>query len=287
MRKTLKNSGVDRLIAQALREDIGKSDVTTTLLIPKNQHSHACIIFRQDAVVFGLEVVKKVFRKLDRHASFDVACGDGSRVKAGTRVMHIRARTRALLTGERVALNFLGHLSGIATKTASFVARIQPYKTHIMDTRKTTPGFRLLEKQAVRAGGGTNHRFDLNAMVLIKDNHHCVYRLKKSLKEITAYVRRRTNRPVEIEVENLTEFHEALDAQPDIIMLDNMHLSQIKKAVMLKRALKKHRQILLEVSGNVNLNTVRSIAKTGVERISIGGLTHTRKAIDVSLEIIS
>ena len=156
-----------------------------------------------------------------------------------------------------------------------------------MDTRKTTPGFRLLEKQAVRYGGGTNHRFDLNAMVIIKDNHRSAYQSKMSLHKLIEFTKKRTIRPVEIEVENLLEFKEALGAQPDIIMLDNMDLSRIKKAVSLKRKSKSAKHIMIEVSGNVNLKNVRNIAKTGVERISIGGLTHTRKAIDVSLEIIS
>jgi len=203
--------------------------------------------------------------------------------------MKIYGKARAILTAERTVLNFLAHLSGIATQTKGFIEKIKPYKAKILDTRKTTPGLRILEKYAVKCAGGFNHRLGLWDMVLIKDSHKKIRRSKierrlekVSIKELIKDARRKNkNKKIEIEVENLREFQDALLARPDIIMLDNMDLKRIKKALVLRRG----RRPLIEVSGNITLNNVRAIAKTGVDMISIGSLTHSVKAIDFSLEV--
>ena len=279
------DSRIDKIIDNALREDIGNQDITTHILIPKDEVSQAFMVTRQEAVLCGLEIAKRVFHKLDKMAKFRSSYKDGDKVSANTKILFITAKTRALLTGERVALNFLTYLSGIATTTSFFLKKIHPSKVKIMDTRKTTPCLRNLEKYAVKCGGGINHRFTLSEMVLIKDNHRSAYQSRMSLREMIKRAKKVSNKPVEVEVNNLIQLKQALSAHPDIILLDNMPLKQIKKAVTLIRKMKK--RPLLEVSGRVNLENVRAIAKTGIDRISIGALTHTRKAIDISLEVIS
>ena len=277
------------IIKRALKEDIGNRDVTTDSLVSKEKKSKAIIISRQEAVICGIDIVRQVFKSLDKNIKIESQFKDGAEIKANAEIMKIQGNARAILTGERVALNFLSHLSGIATETRKFVKKIRPYKVKILDTRKTTPGLRILEKYAIKCGGGFNHRLGLWEMVLIKDNHKKVRNLKMKqrseefkIKELIEEARRKNkNKKIEIEVENLQEFKEVLLAKPDTIMLDNMNLTQIRKALILRRG----NRSLIEASGNINLNNVRAIAKTGVDMISLGSLTHSVKAIDFSLEV--
>ncbi|MFA5060307.1 MAG: carboxylating nicotinate-nucleotide diphosphorylase [Candidatus Omnitrophota bacterium] len=284
-----KNLGfyVDNLISLALREDAGRNDLTTNALIPRNQVSKAYIVVKEKSIIFGLNIAKKIFRKLDPHMQIHVPHKDGTLVSPGKRILFLKGRTRAILTGERAALNFLAHLSAIATKTHSFVVKVRPFKVQIMDTRKTTPGLRTLEKEAVRCGGGINHRIGLSDLILIKDNHIAAcHRQRKSIQEIMRQIKAKTRKPIEIEVQNLSQFNEALKAKPDIILLDNMSLRAMKQAIASIKKLPKKNRPQVEASGNIDLDNVRSVAKIGVERISIGALTHTKKSIDMSLELI-
>lgn len=273
------------IIKKALAEDVGGGDITTKLLFPEPIRIRAKIIAKQDGVVCGIAVVEKVFKLLDTKLRFNKKVKDGRRVKKGETICAIEGDARAILTGERTALNFLSHLSGIATLTRKYVGKVKPYKVKILDTRKTTPGLRVLEKYAVKCGGGTNHRMGLWDGVLIKDNHIVVVSRQSSvvsIKNLVTNVRKKTNKKIEIEIENLKQFKEALAAGPDVIMLDNMTIADIKKAVALRNKL----TTKLEVSGGVTLKNVRAIAKTGVDMISIGALTHSAKAMDFSLEVI-
>ncbi|MDD3374921.1 MAG: carboxylating nicotinate-nucleotide diphosphorylase [Candidatus Omnitrophica bacterium] len=276
---------IEQLINIALKEDIGQQDITTNIFIPKNMICDAYIVTHQKATFVGFDVVKAVFKKLDKNIKIKTFFKDGDIVKAETRIIKLRGKTRALLTGERIALNFLSHLSAIATNTTEFVNAIKPYKAKILDTRKTTPGLRFLEKLAVKKAGGTNHRLNLGEMVLIKDNHHIACP-QMPVKDMLTAARKKTKKLITIEIEDLDHFKEAWLAGPDIILLDNMNLAQIKKAVAFSKE-NKHKKgnPELEVSGGVNLENVRSYAQTGVDRISIGALTHTKKSINVSMEI--
>lgn len=270
---------LNKIISIALKEDVGKGDITTNTIIPKSQTGKAVIIAKEDGVIAGLFVAKEVFRKLDKKIIFKTFVKEGERVTAGEKIAEIKGSLRALLTGERTALNFLQRMSGIATLTAKFVNQLKDTKTKILDTRKTSPCLRFLDKYSVKIGGGTNHRFGLYDMVLIKDNHikaagsitNAVKLVRKNLKERTK---------IEVETTNLEEVKEALSNKVDIIMLDNMPLEKIKEAFKLINGKAK-----IEVSGNVSLNNVRNIAQTGVDYISVGALTHSFKALDVSIEI--
>src|SRR3989338_4641179 len=273
---------VDRLIDMALKEDIGRGDITTRLLISNSQISRAVIVCRENAILCGFEVALKIFRRLDPNIKSHRYYKDGDKVIAGTVIMTLEGKTRALLTAERVALNFLCHLSGVATQAMSFMEKIRPYKAKIMDTRKTIPGLRKLQKNAIRCAKAVNHRIDLSEMILIKDNHLAACQDKIPLPDTIHRTRRLTKKPIEVEIKNLKEFRQALNAQPDVILLDNMNLRQIKKAVTIRNKRSVKKRPLLEVSGNVNLHNVRQIAQTGVDQISVGSLTHTIKAIDIS-----
>ena len=277
---------LNSLIQQALKEDIGSYDVTTTLLIPKNHISSAYILCKQDAIFCGMDVAQKLFQKLDKRIQFCSPYQDGAKVKKNTRIIFLRGRTQAILTVERVALNFLSHPSGIATLTDQFVQRVKPCRVEILSTRKTTPRLRILEKYAVRCGGGHNHRENLSEMVLIKDNHLAACRaLGLSLSAAIEAVQQKTSKKIEVEVTALNQFREALSANPDIILLDNMTPAAMKKAVDWRNRFSSRKKILLEASGGVTLKNLEKIAHTGVERISIGALTHSSKAINLSLEI--
>lgn len=279
------NKTIDKIIALAIREDVGSQDITTNVLVPKKDIAQAFFVTRERAVICGLNLVQGVFKKLDKNVRCRFFCKDGDTVDANKKIIWIEGKTRSLLTGERVALNFLCRLSGIATATRHFVKAVDPYKTKIMDTRKTTPGLRILEKLAVACGDGTNHRLNLSEMVLIKDNHRTVCLSKISIPEMIRRAKKMSHKPVAVEVDDLKEFAQALEAAPDIILLDNMTPAQIRKAVALARKLKPHKRAALEVSGNVSLRNVRAIAKTGVDRISVGSLTHSSRSVDISMEI--
>jgi nicotinate-nucleotide pyrophosphorylase (carboxylating) len=268
-----------QLIRLALAEDIGGKDITTEALVGKSLSGKAVIVAKQDGVPAGLSVAKEVFRAVNRRISFVMLKRDGQRVKRGKRIAVIQGKVRDILAAERTALNFLQRLSGIATLTAQYVSRVKGTKAKILDTRKTTPGLRMLEKQAVKAGGGRNHRMGLFDMFLIKENHI------KAAGGITEAVRKakskRRKEKIEVEVRNLRELEEAIEARPDWIMLDNMSIERTKKAVKMIRSAGP--RIKIEASGNVNLNNVRKIALTGVDYISVGALTHSAKAMDLSL----
>ncbi|MDP2920621.1 MAG: carboxylating nicotinate-nucleotide diphosphorylase [Dehalococcoidia bacterium] len=279
------DESVNCLIELALKEDIGTGDITTEILIPPDLETSAVFLSKTDGIVAGIDIAKKVFLKLDPQIKFTVNIKDGAVIKPGDNIATVRGKARAILTGERVALNFLQRLSGTATLTGQFVARVRDLPVRIIDTRKTTPGFRLLEKYAVRMGGGHNHRLNLGDGVLIKDNHLALLRAKGvSLKEAVTGARRKTPKELKVEVEttNLDEVREAVAAGADIIMFDNMSPEMMRQAVkLLKPGIKS------EASGGVNLRNVRAIAETGVNFISIGALTHSAKALDISLELQS
>ena len=274
------------IVKQALREDIGRGDITTESVIPKNKFVKAVLITREDGVVCGLNIAAFVFKLKDRNIRFKPQVKDGQRVKRGKVLAQVQGKAQSILTAERVALNFLSLLSGIATNTRAYVDKVKPYKAKIMDTRKTIPGLRLLEKYAVRIGGGFNHRLRLDEMVLIKDNHLKVIRGYKRLGSLEKV---RRNYQVELEVKNLREFKQALKLKPDIIMLDNMSIKDMKKAIQIRNyrlPITDYRLPKLEASGGITLKNVRKVAATGVDMISIGALTHSVNSVDISLEII-
>lgn len=269
---------LQKIIEEALAEDIGSGDVTTEATIPSDSVSVARMLAKQDLVLAGIEVSRQVFSLLDCSIRFEPHAADGDSIKAGTEIARLTGNTRSLLKGERVALNLLQHLSGIATLTAKYVERISGTKAQMLDTRKTLPGLRELEKYAVRMGGGRNHRMGLYDMILIKDNHI------KAAGSITKAVQaaRAASRDLRIEVEtsNLEEVREALAVTADIIMLDNMRVDTMREAVGMVNG-----QALVEASGNVTLEAVRGIAETGVDLISSGSLTHSAPAADISMKI--
>ncbi|MBU4481691.1 carboxylating nicotinate-nucleotide diphosphorylase [Patescibacteria group bacterium] len=266
---------IKSLIKLALEEDIGPGDITANATIPKSLEAKAFILAKEEGLICGLEVARAVFKTVDSKIIFKKLVEDGEKVRAGKKIAEIYGNARKILMAERTALNFLQRLSGIATLTAKFVKRVKPYKSKILDTRKTTPGLRILEKYAVRVGGGKNHRFGLWDGILIKGNHIDLVGLREAVKKA-----KKPGKKVEVEARNLKEVKEALEAGADIIMLENMDLKTIKEGVKLigKKA-------LIEASGGVNLDNVREIAKTGVDWISIGRLTHSVKSLDMSLRI--
>jgi len=267
------------LIARALSEDLGSGDVTSEATIRPESVSIAVMLAKQDMVLAGLDVSRGVFHVLDPDIQFTAFVKDGDNVNAGTEIAKLSGNTRALLAGERIALNLLQHLSGIATLTAQYVEKVKGTKAQVLDTRKTLPGLRALEKYAVRTGGGKNHRMGLHDMVLIKDNH---IRATGSIRRAIELVRLKVPDTMKIEVEtkSLDEVGEALTAGVDIIMLDNMTIDMMREAV--KRIAGR---ALVEASGNVTLETIRQIAETGVDFISSGSLTHSAPAVDISMKI--
>lgn len=264
----LKKEKVLPLIKKALAEDIGKADLTTQHIVPKTHTSSGIIKTKEKAILSGLEIVEWIFKELGK-VKTEILVDEG--VWLGPQeIIHIQGNTRTIMTGERVALNFIQRLSGISTYTKKFVDKIKNSKTSILDTRKTTPTLRYLEKYAVRMGGGTNHRMGLHDKVLIKENHIKIAGgIKKALSLIEG----------EIEVQNVKEVKEAIEAGAKHILLDNMSIKDVKKSVALAKA----KNLLLEYSGNVTLDNVKEIAKTGVDYISVGALTHSYKSIDISL----
>lgn len=272
---------IDRIIANALAEDIGDGDVTTLNTIPADAVLHGVFLAKEAGVVAGLEVVRRVFQQVDPAVEVEFAVGDGDRVEARQVFGEVRGPGRALLTGERVALNFLQRMSGIATLTRRYVDAVAGTQAVILDTRKTAPGLRVLDKWAVRLGGGHNHRIGLYDMAMIKDNHIAAV---GGIAEAVRRVREGDplGRPIEVEVTTLQQLREALDQPIDRILLDNMSLAQMREAVQIAAG-----RIPLEASGNVNLDTVAAIAATGVDFISSGALTHSVRALDISLDIQS
>lgn len=266
------------LVKSALYEDIGAGDITSMLTVPEQAASRAVISVREDGIIAGMDVAAMVFTVVDPIVKFDRKAGDGDKVTAGQAIAIVEGRSRSLLSGERVALNFLQRLSGIATRTAKFVELVAGTHAAVVDTRKTTPGIRALEKYAVRVGGGRNHRFGLADGILIKDNHII------AAGGITSAVESaKKNAPhtlkLEIEVRTLEELEEAIKAGADIIMLDNMDIETMRRAVEITSG-----RAILEASGGVNEATIAGIAATGVDLISVGALTHSVKALDIGMD---
>ncbi len=274
---------VREFLSSALKEDIGTGDLTTGLIVPSGHTSEAVILGREDFVLAGLPFAGEVFELLDRGLSFQAHLNDGEEVKAGQRIATLRGPTRAILTGERVALNILQRLSGIATLTRRFAELISGTGARLLDTRKTTPGMRCLEKYAVRIGGGHNHRFGLYDGILIKDNHITaaggISRAVECTREGAHHLMK-----IEVEVKGIEELKEALQAGADVVMLDNMPVETIREAVGIVRG--RSPGTLVEASGGVGLENIREIALTGVDFISVGALTHSARAVDISLEIL-
>ena len=273
---------LNTLIDLALEEDIGGGDITSESLIPADLRAKTTLLAKGDGVLAGIDLAKLVFIKVDPELKFKVLLKDGTVLHSGDIIATVTGNARSLLKAERVALNFLQKLSGIATQTAEYVALIGDLPVEILDTRKTTPGMRLLEKYAVSMGGGRNHRFNLSDGMLIKDNHLATLRAHgMTLKEIVTKAKQSAPAGIKVEVEvtNLKEVREAVAADADIIMFDNMSPAKMRAAVKLVPA-----KILTEASGNINFRTVRAVAETGVNFISIGALTHSSKALDISLE---
>ena len=275
---------INAIVIAALEEDGAHDDVTTRALVQLDQWGAGVIIAKDDGIIAGLPVAAAAMTALDAEVAFDTLVADGDRVSAGARLAEIEGNLASLLVAERVALNFLQRLSGVATLTREFVDAVVGTKAIILDTRKTTPGLRQLERYAVRCGGGQNHRFNLASGVLIKDNHIAAVRARgiDDLSDVVTLARNVVphTMKIEIEVTNLAMLKEALDGGADIILLDNMTVDEIRACVEVTAG-----RALLEASGNVTLDNVRAIAATGVDYISVGRLTHSAPALDISLDV--
>jgi nicotinate-nucleotide pyrophosphorylase (carboxylating) len=270
---------IKNVLRLALEEDIGNCDITTTLLIPEGDRAKALLIAKGNFVVAGMPFAQEVFNIIDPHTEFRIYFPEGSKAAKGDVIAEISGNTRTLLSCERVSLNVLQRLSGIATLTHRFVEKVKGMSVKIVDTRKTTPGLRFMEKYAVRTGGGENHRFGLYDGILIKDNHI------EAAGSIAAAVKsaRKAHHlsKIEVEVESLKDVKEALSAGADVLMLDNMSPEDMKEAVRLAKG-----KVIVEASGNMTLEKVRAVAETGVDLISVGALTHSAPAADISMKIV-
>lgn len=270
---------VKRLIENSLLEDIGTGDITTNSTVPAGSLTKGIIYVKEPGIVAGIPVAEAVFRYLTPDIKFSPRVQDGAWLEPGSVIAEVEGDARTILTGERLALNFLQRMSGIATRTGTLVEKVKLYPVRVVDTRKTTPGLRMLEKYAVRVGGGYNHRYGLYDAVLIKDNH-----IKVAGGITQAILAARQNVPhtvkIEVEVESLAGVNEALEARADVIMLDNMDAVTMKEAVKLVDG-----RALVEASGGINEETIIAVAKSGVDLISVGALTHSIKSLDISLDI--
>ena len=277
------NLQIEEVIDRALAEDLAKGDVSTEALIPVDRQGTGLMVAKKEGVLAGVNVTRQVFHRVDPELKVEFLLEDGARVKPGTKVATLSGSIASILKAERVALNFVQRLSGIASETNRYVEAVKGLPVRIMDTRKTTPGLRALEKHAVKAGGGENHRMSLGDGILIKDNHLAALRSQGlNLKQIVAKARQNSPQrlPVEVEVGTVAEASEALEAGADVIMLDNMNLEDMCTAVQ-----SIHGRALVEASGGITLDNVRAVAETGVDSISVGALTHSTKALDISLEL--
>ena len=274
---------IEEIVERALAEDLGKGDVTTGALIPGDQQGNGFVLAKEEGILAGTGAARQVFHRVDPELEVEILLEDGARLKPGSKVAKVSGSIANILKAERVALNFLQRLSGIASETNRYVAKVEGLPVRIMDTRKTTPGLRSLEKYAVRVGGGKNHRLNLGDGILIKDNHLVALGSQGlNIEEIIA--RARQNAPqrlqVEVEVRTISEALEAVKAGANIVMLDNMNLKDMRKAVESIQG-----SALIEASGGITLDNVRAVAETGVDFISIGALTHSTRALDISLEL--
>lgn len=277
------NREIDRIIELALAEDLGGGDVTTDALIPSDWRGKGSLLVKAHGVLAGIRIAARVFRTVDPGTKLKVLLNDGSAVRPGDIIGTVTGRYASILKAERTALNFLQRLSGVATETSKFVEAVKGLPVKILDTRKTTPGMRVLEKYAVRMGGGTNHRLNLSDGILIKDNHIAALRRHRlGLEEVIARAKKQNRRSlkVEIEVTAVDDAVRAAEAGADIIMLDNMDLASIRRAVEAVKG-----KALVEASGGITLENIRAVAETGVDFISIGAITHSARALDISLEV--
>ena len=279
------DNGVSQLIDLALAEDIGPGDVTSEFFVPATREGRAFLVSRSDGVVAGVEIGAEVFSRVDAGIEVNMMLQDGSTIAPGAYIMEAVGKARSLLTAERTVINFIQRLSGVATKTALFVEAVKGTGATIIDTRKTTPGWRSLEKAAVLSGGGQNHRMGLYDRAMVKDNHLVVEGGVEALRESAALLRKaHPGVGIEVEAETLEQVEEFLEVEEvDYLLLDNMENEQMKKAVEMRGD---RERPLLEASGGVSLETVRGIAETGVEFISVGTLTHSAAALDLSLEFV-
>ena len=273
----------ESLIQAALAEDVGPGDVTSTYFVPKTLSSSAVIVAREPGVMSGMDVARRVFELVDDRLRTTPLKQDGEAFEKGDVVLEIQGPTRGILTGERTALNFLQHLCGIAAQTRRYVEAVRPHTVQIWDTRKTTPGWRLLEKAAVKAGGGTNHRMGLYDHVMVKDNHIAANGSNEALQ--AAIDRVRTDRPgtrIQLECDTLEQMQRFLTLHGvDMLLLDNMGCERLRQAVALNAG-----RLWLEASGGITLETIRDVAATGVNAISVGALTHTVRALDLGLDFL-
>lgn len=280
MYEMIKNKDVDRLIAHELDVDCGEGDATTLALVDPRQKVQAVIQTREDCCVSGTGVAFAVFSKLGNVKQL-CCCDDGTRAQSGETLLKVAGPAQAILTAERTALNFMQRMCGIATLTAKFIDAISPLTTQILDTRKTTPGLRVLEKYAVECGGGTNHRFGLFDKIMIKDNHRAFWHGGDGLGAAVLAARAAYPAlPIEVEVESIDELEDALSGRPDEVLLDNMSLGDMRACVGLCRG-----RCKTEASGGITLENVRAVAETGVDAISLGALTHSARSIDLTLEM--
>jgi nicotinate-nucleotide pyrophosphorylase (carboxylating) len=270
---------VDRIIENALDEDIGPGDITTSAIVDPELRGEAHLLAKEELVLAGMEIFSRVFSILDPGITVESQFNDGDVVRDGVWIARLKGPLKGILIGERTALNFLQHLSGIATLTRRYVDKTYPAKVRVVDTRKTTPGLRILEKYAVRVGGGSNHRFGLFDGILIKDNHiaaagsisGAVERLKPRVPHTVR---------IEVEVADIKSLEEAIDAGADAVLLDNMSIEELGRAVSVAGG-----RVILEASGGVNLESIGEIAKMGVDLISVGAITHSARSVDISLEV--
>jgi nicotinate-nucleotide pyrophosphorylase (carboxylating) len=273
----------DEIISRALEEDLGQGgDVTTDALINDEWQGKADFLIKGEGILAGIEIARRVFLKVDNEVDVRIMVQDGNKIKPGDIVASVSGKLASILKSERTSLNFLQRLSGIASETARYVAAVQGLPVKILDTRKTTPGLRYLEKYAVKVGGGQNHRMNLGDGILIKDNHlEALYGHGASLKEAVLKARRNSPKELrgEVETKTIEEVIQAVEAGADIIMLDHLSADMMRQAVKIIKG-----RALVEASGNINMNNVRIVAETGVDFISVGALTHSVKSLDISLE---
>ena len=270
------------LIRAALAEDVGGGDVTSEYFIPADSRSTAKVVAREPGIVSGMEVAEAVFREVDAEIEVQVLIQDGERFERGSTLLEARGQTRALLTAERTVLNFLQRLCAIATQTSKYVQAVQPHPTQVWDTRKTTPGWRLLEKAAVKCGGGTNHRMGLYDHAMVKDNHPAANPSLEALQSNILRLRReRPGTRVQLEAASLEQVRAFLTLEGvDMLLLDNMNLETLREAVQIVGG-----KLWLEASGGITMDTINAVASTGVNAISVGALTHTVRALDLALDI--
>lgn len=271
---------IDEKIADWLKEDMNNGDVTTDSLIDQESVSSGEFLAKENGVIAGLEVMKRAFAILDAGIVINERIRDGAKVQKGEVLATIQGNTRNILKGERLALNLLQRMSGIATETAKYVDTLQGLNTRLVDTRKTTPGLRILEKYAVRMGGGYNHRFNLSEGLLIKDNHlKASGSIRKAIERAKQTISHTMK--IEVEVETLEQLEEAINSGADIVLLDNMDCATMREAVLRNKG-----RVILEASGNINITNVRQVAETGIDLISVGAVTHSVKALDISLKFV-